>query len=93
MKRRKQKQKKFHNLQKVLVEVIPGHLRRIEAAITGDAERIFDLNSGKWQNYKTISATRLQRTGLIHLGDELQIQITYQSLYLSRTFDPISYFH
>lgn len=42
--------------QKVLVEVIPGHLRRIEAAITGDAERIFDLNSGKWQNYKTISS-------------------------------------
>ena len=41
--------------QKVLVEVIPGHLRRIESALTGDSERIFDLNSGKWSSYKSVA--------------------------------------
>ena len=34
--------------QKALVEIIPGHLRRIEASLTGQAERVFDYQNGKW---------------------------------------------
>ena len=41
--------------QKALVEVIPGHLRRIEAALTGEAERVFDLQSGKWSTMKNVA--------------------------------------
>ena len=40
--------------QRALVEVIPGHLRRIEAAISGDSERVYDFNSGKWTTMKNI---------------------------------------
>lgn len=35
---------------KTLVEIIPAHLRRIEAALTGQSERIFDYNTGKFSN-------------------------------------------
>ena len=41
--------------QKALVEVIPGHLRRIEAALTGEGERVFDLQSGKWSTMKNVA--------------------------------------
>ena len=34
--------------QKALVEIIPAHLRRIEAAATGQGERYFNYQSGKW---------------------------------------------
>ena len=37
-----------------IIEVIPGHLRRIEAALTGQTERIYDSNSGKWTNIRAI---------------------------------------
>lgn len=40
--------------QRALVEVIPGHLRRIEAAISGDSERVYDFNSGKWTTMRSI---------------------------------------
>ena len=40
--------------QKALVEVIPGHLRRIEAALTGDPERVYDFQGGKWTISKTL---------------------------------------
>ena len=40
--------------QKALVEVIPTHLRRIEAALTGKQERIFDYNTGKFEDIKNI---------------------------------------
>ena len=40
--------------QRALVEVIPGHLRRIEAAISGDSERVYDFNSGKWTTMRNI---------------------------------------
>ena len=33
---------------KSIVEIIPGHLRKIEAALTGMPERIYDLKSGRW---------------------------------------------
>jgi hypothetical protein len=34
--------------QKSLVEVIPAHLRRIEAALTGQGERLMNFETGKW---------------------------------------------
>ena len=37
-----------------IVEVIPGHLRRIEAALTGQTERIYDLKNGKWTNVRAV---------------------------------------
>ena len=35
--------------QKTLVDVIPTYLRKIEAALTGGEERLFDYNGGKWK--------------------------------------------
>ena len=35
---------------KAIVDVIPGHLSRIEAALTGRTERVFDFETGKWVN-------------------------------------------
>ena len=40
--------------QKALVEVIPGHLRRIEASLTGESERVFNFQNGKWTNARSI---------------------------------------
>lgn len=40
--------------QKTLVEVIPGYLRRIEGTLSGQGERIYDLNSGKWMTSKQV---------------------------------------
>lgn len=37
-----------------IVEVIPAHLRRIEAALTGQTERLYDMRSGKWTNIGAI---------------------------------------
>ena len=37
---------------KSIIEVIPTYLRRIEAALTGGPERIYDFSSGRW---KTVS--------------------------------------
>ena len=41
---------------KAIIEVIPGHLARIEAAITGGKERIYDFNKGKWTDKQAIKA-------------------------------------
>ena len=37
-------------VRKSIVEVIPGYLRKIEAALTGREERAFDLAKGKWRS-------------------------------------------
>lgn len=39
---------------KALVEVIPTHLRRIEAALTGQEERIYNYNNGKFENIRNV---------------------------------------
>ena len=39
---------------KTIIEVIPGYLARIEAALTGKGERHFDPNSGRWKTAKQI---------------------------------------
>ena len=41
--------------QKALVEVIPGHLRRIEASLTGEGERAFDFAKGAWSTMKQVA--------------------------------------
>lgn len=37
-----------------IIEVIPAYLRRIESAVTGNGERIYDFKSGKWRNYTEV---------------------------------------
>lgn len=39
---------------KSIVEVIPGYLARIEAALTGRAERYFDPDNGRWRTIDSI---------------------------------------
>lgn len=39
-----------------IINVIPSHLRRIEAAITNKPERVFDSETGKWSTAKDINA-------------------------------------
>lgn len=39
---------------KAITEVIPGYLRRIESALTGDGERIFSYSTGKWSNARDL---------------------------------------
>lgn len=41
---------------KTIIEVIPGYLARIEAALTGNEERHYDTNSGKWKNASQIKS-------------------------------------
>ena len=40
--------------QKALVEIIPSYLSRIEAAISGHEERLFDYNTGKWDTVSNL---------------------------------------
>lgn len=52
--------------QKSLVEVIPGYLRKIESALTGEAPRIFNYQTGRWTN--ELSAANSQK----HLDTKLK---------------------
>lgn len=45
---------------KSIVEVIPGYLARIEAALTGQGERHFNYQSGKWASLK--ETKRIEKT-------------------------------
>lgn len=37
-----------------IIEVIPTYLRRIESALTGGEERLYDYNTGRWKTYKVM---------------------------------------
>ena len=37
-----------------IIEVIPGYLARIEAALTGSEERHYDMENGKWKNISRV---------------------------------------
>lgn len=37
-----------------IIEVIPTYLRRIESALTGSEERLYDYNTGRWKTYKVM---------------------------------------
>ena len=39
---------------KAIVDVIPGHLARIEAALTSKSERVFDYESGRWMTIEEV---------------------------------------
>ena len=41
---------------KTIIEVIPGYLARIEAALTGSGERHYDPHSGKWKTARQIGS-------------------------------------
>ena len=45
--------------QKSLVEVIPGYLRKIESALTGETPRVFNYQTGRWTN--ELSAANAQK--------------------------------
>ena len=42
---------------KSIVEVIPGYLRRIESLLSGQSERVFNFNDGKWLDAATVRQT------------------------------------
>lgn len=42
---------------KAIIEVIPGYLRKIESALTGEGERVFSFSDGKWSTGKKIKET------------------------------------
>ena len=42
---------------KSIVEVIPGYLARIEAALTGNSERFYDTEKGKWRSASDIKTS------------------------------------
>ncbi len=49
----------------VIVEVIPGYLARIEAALTGKEERYYDTHNGKWKLSSDIKKELNQQTSNI----------------------------
>lgn len=42
-------------VRKSIVDVIPGYLRRIETAITGQTEKIYDWEQGRWANKEELN--------------------------------------
>ena len=43
---------------KAIIDVIPGHLARIEAALTGNSAPVYDYESGKWTTMAKIKERR-----------------------------------
>ena len=41
-------------VKKAIVEVIPGHLRKIESLLSGKGERAFDFEGGKWEEVSSL---------------------------------------
>lgn len=66
---------------KSIVDIIPGHLARIEAALTGKTERVFDYETGKWTTAEKIKKsydTRKQnavRDAFFYSGEETRDNI------------------
>ena len=46
---------------KAITETIPGYLARIESALTGQEERIYDYGQGRWTNIRAIKADKTAR--------------------------------
>ena len=64
--------------QKALVEIIPGHLRKIEASLTGQGERLFDYRSGKWTTAKSakLYESKIDRNNVNVATDQLKTALT-----------------
>lgn len=72
--------------QKSLVEVIPGYLRKIESALTGDTPRIFNYQTGRWTNelsaansQKNID-TQLKREAFRELRESIAVALSNSDL-------------
>ena len=65
--------------QKALVEVIPGYLRRIEASLSGQGERIFDFDGGKWMTANQVRklAENEKKSRVRESTQELRQQLNY----------------
>ena len=48
---------KITPMERSVVEVIPSHLSRIEAALTGNPARVYDSKKGKWTNMAAIKSS------------------------------------
>lgn len=65
-----------------IVEVIPGYLARIEAALTGGQERIFNFKTGKWTTGKRLKDEFLMDRGfsisnaMSELADSFNMQMS-----------------
>ena len=73
-----------------IVEIIPGYLRRIESALTGQSERIYNMNSGKWTNIKAIEKEfkdRQEAAVTMSTRDMMQPIFDYINQLKSQTYD------
>lgn len=66
---------------KAIVDVIPEHLSRIEALLSGTSQRIYDYHSGKWMNVKDIKKKEREsyeynvRDSFSEISDEIKLFI------------------
>jgi uncharacterized metalloprotease HI_0409 len=72
--------------QKSLVEVIPGYLRKIESALTGETPRVFNYQTGRWSNelsaansQKNID-TKLKREAFKELRESIAVALSNSDL-------------
>ena len=72
--------------QKSLVEVIPGYLRKIESALTGETPRVFNYQTGRWTNelsaansQKNID-TQLKREAFRELRESIAVALSNSDL-------------
>ena len=72
--------------QKSLVEVIPGYLRKIESALTGETPRVFNYQTGRWTNelsaansQKNID-TKLKREAFKELRESIAVALSNSDL-------------
>ena len=68
---------------KAIVDIIPGHLARIEAALTGKTERVYDFETGKWTTIDKIEKSykdrkkNAVRDATWDVGDDVRDYINY----------------
>ena len=72
--------------QKSLVEVIPGYLRKIESALTGETPRVFNYQTGRWTNELSAANsqkhldTKLKREAFKELRESLAVALSISDL-------------
>ena len=75
---------------KAIIEVIPGYLARIESALTSKEERIYDYDSGKWSDIKTIQNNfiRSKRAAIYSGTDEAMEEVDKHIRELAKVSGP-----
>lgn len=72
--------------QKSLVEVIPGYLRKIESALTGETPRVFNYQTGRWTNELSAANsqkhidTKLKREAFKELRESIAVALSNSDL-------------